>query len=106
MRGWAGTLPTLEVNLCSLCSIAGLAGHGESVLKAIGCTRDACIVHGSWLDNRGVLRCRIDTAGVIQRVKELFKGHKELVLGFNTFLPKVCSCCCQTADPATNWSLA
>jgi histone deacetylase complex regulatory component SIN3 len=37
------------------------------------------------------LRCRIDTAGVIQRVKELFKGHKELVLGFNTFLPKVSS---------------
>lgn len=35
------------------------------------------------------LRCRIDTAGVIARVKDLFKGHKELVLGFNTFLPKV-----------------
>ncbi len=32
---------------------------------------------------------RIDTTGVIQRVKDLFKGHKELVLGFNTFLPKV-----------------
>ena len=32
---------------------------------------------------------RIDTAGVIIRVKELFKGHKQLVLGFNTFLPKV-----------------
>eukprot|EP00879_Flechtneria_rotunda_P010154 GHRR01010615.1.p1 GENE.GHRR01010615.1~~GHRR01010615.1.p1 ORF type:complete len:776 (+),score=281.26 GHRR01010615.1:210-2537(+) len=31
---------------------------------------------------------RIDTTGVIQRVKELFRGHKELVLGFNTFLPK------------------
>eukprot|EP00878_Enallax_costatus_P007439 GHUV01007791.1.p1 GENE.GHUV01007791.1~~GHUV01007791.1.p1 ORF type:complete len:1062 (+),score=409.26 GHUV01007791.1:105-3290(+) len=31
---------------------------------------------------------RIDTAGVIMRVKELFRGHKELVLGFNTFLPK------------------
>lgn len=54
--------------------------------------------------------CRIDTAGVIARVKELFRGHKELVLGFNTFLPKVglgpcsssgsscvdmqCCCCC------------
>jgi len=33
--------------------------------------------------------CRIDTAGVIQRVKDLFRGHKELILGFNTFLPKV-----------------
>ncbi|KAK4263327.1 hypothetical protein QN277_028757 [Acacia crassicarpa] len=31
---------------------------------------------------------RIDTAGVIARVKELFKGHKDLILGFNTFLPK------------------
>lgn len=31
----------------------------------------------------------IDTAGVIMRVKTLFRGHKELILGFNTFLPKV-----------------
>nr|CAD1838271.1 unnamed protein product [Ananas comosus var. bracteatus] len=31
---------------------------------------------------------RIDTNGVIMRVKELFKGHKNLILGFNTFLPK------------------
>ena len=33
---------------------------------------------------------RIDTSGVIVRVKDLFKGHRELILGFNTFLPKVC----------------
>ncbi|KAE9613429.1 putative transcription regulator Others family [Lupinus albus] len=31
---------------------------------------------------------RINTTGVIARVKELFKGHRELILGFNTFLPK------------------
>lgn len=31
---------------------------------------------------------RIDTTGVIGRVKELFKGHPKLILGFNTFLPK------------------
>ncbi|XAR64997.1 hypothetical protein NMG60_11008924 [Bertholletia excelsa] len=31
---------------------------------------------------------RIDTSGVIDRVKELFKGHRDLILGFNTFLPK------------------
>jgi paired amphipathic helix protein Sin3a len=31
---------------------------------------------------------RIDTAGVIARVKDLFKGHRALILGFNTFLPK------------------
>ena len=32
--------------------------------------------------------CRIDTTGVIARVRSLFKGHRELILGFNTFLPK------------------
>ncbi|KAL9149445.1 hypothetical protein ABFS82_12G110600 [Erythranthe guttata] len=31
---------------------------------------------------------RIDTTGVILRVKELFKGNRDLILGFNTFLPK------------------
>ncbi|KAL2543109.1 Paired amphipathic helix protein Sin3-like 4 [Abeliophyllum distichum] len=31
---------------------------------------------------------RTDTSGVIERVKELFKGHRDLILGFNTFLPK------------------
>ncbi|XP_039159223.1 paired amphipathic helix protein Sin3-like 2 isoform X2 [Eucalyptus grandis] len=31
---------------------------------------------------------RTDTTGVIARVKELFKGHNKLILGFNTFLPK------------------
>lgn len=34
------------------------------------------------------MHCRIDTAGVIARVKDLFKGHRDLILGFNTFLPK------------------
>ncbi|KAF8031803.1 hypothetical protein BT93_D0882 [Corymbia citriodora subsp. variegata] len=31
---------------------------------------------------------RTDTVGVIARVKELFNGHNNLILGFNTFLPK------------------
>ncbi|XP_044447569.1 paired amphipathic helix protein Sin3-like 4 isoform X1 [Triticum aestivum] len=31
---------------------------------------------------------RIDTAGVIIRVKTLFSGYPELILGFNAFLPK------------------
>ncbi|VVA94706.1 unnamed protein product [Arabis nemorensis] len=31
---------------------------------------------------------RVDTNGVILKVKELFKGHEDLLLGFNTFLPK------------------
>jgi len=31
---------------------------------------------------------RIDTSGVEERVKDLFKGHTDLILGFNIFLPK------------------
>lgn len=31
---------------------------------------------------------KVDTYGVIERVKTLFKGHRHLILGFNTFLPK------------------
>ncbi|KAI5057749.1 hypothetical protein GOP47_0027764 [Adiantum capillus-veneris] len=31
---------------------------------------------------------RLDTAGVIEKVKEMFKDHHDLLLGFNTFLPK------------------
>ncbi|CAH2047457.1 unnamed protein product [Thlaspi arvense] len=31
---------------------------------------------------------RVDTNGVIARVKELFKGYDDLLLGFNTFLPR------------------
>lgn len=31
---------------------------------------------------------RIDTNGVIARLKDLFKGHKNLILGFNIFVPK------------------
>ncbi|WJX65521.1 hypothetical protein P8452_50176 [Trifolium repens] len=31
---------------------------------------------------------KTDTQGVIERVKDLFKGHNNLIFGFNTFLPK------------------
>ncbi|CAF2133669.1 paired amphipathic helix protein Sin3-like 5 [Brassica napus] len=31
---------------------------------------------------------RVNTDGVIEKVKELFKGYDDLLLGFNTFLPK------------------
>lgn len=30
----------------------------------------------------------IDTQGVIRKVKTLFRGHRHLIFGFNTFLPK------------------
>ena len=35
-----------------------------------------------------MLVCRVNTDGVIEKVKELFKGYDDLLLGFNTFLPK------------------
>ena len=31
---------------------------------------------------------RLDTEGVIKRVKQIFAGHKDLILGFNQFLPR------------------
>ena len=34
-----------------------------------------------------ILFCSIDTPGVISRVSNLFKGHPDLIVGFNTFLP-------------------
>ncbi|KAG2269241.1 hypothetical protein Bca52824_063796 [Brassica carinata] len=30
---------------------------------------------------------RIDRNGCIEEVKELFKGHRDLISGFNVFLP-------------------
>lgn len=33
------------------------------------------------------LYCSIDTPGVISRVRELFRGYPNLILGFNAFLP-------------------
>ncbi|GFP89869.1 paired amphipathic helix protein sin3-like 1, partial [Phtheirospermum japonicum] len=38
-------------------------------------------------DNR-FLDVMVDNAGVIGRMKELFKGHPNLIFGFNTFLTK------------------
>jgi len=35
-----------------------------------------------------VIVSRTDTHGVIAAVKELFKGHNNLIYGFNTYLPK------------------
>ena len=31
---------------------------------------------------------RLDTEGVIKRVKRIFRGHTDLILGFNQFLPR------------------
>ncbi|XP_074368070.1 paired amphipathic helix protein Sin3-like 4 isoform X1 [Apium graveolens] len=37
---------------------------------------------------KGFMARRIDIANVIARVKELLKGHRDLILGFNAFLPE------------------
>ncbi len=50
-----------------------------------GVLRAACDVRLMW----DCWERRINTEGVIERVKSLFRGNRELILGFNTFLPKV-----------------
>jgi paired amphipathic helix protein Sin3a len=47
-----------------------------------------CTLVFMWLWRGAIFGCRIDTNGVIIRVKTLFNGYPELILGFNTFLPK------------------
>ncbi|KAJ0449534.1 putative transcription regulator Others family [Helianthus annuus] len=37
---------------------------------------------------KGYRAQRVDTTGVVAKVKELFEGHRELISGFNAFLPK------------------
>ena len=32
--------------------------------------------------------CSLETSGVIKRVSDLFKGERNLILGFNAFLPE------------------
>ncbi|KAK4409899.1 Paired amphipathic helix protein Sin3-like 2 [Sesamum angolense] len=64
-------------------SLNGVGGSGSGTGVAAGGKNDR------FLDVMKDFKAqRIDTAGVIARVKELFKGHPNLILGFNTFLPK------------------
>jgi paired amphipathic helix protein Sin3a len=45
-------------------------------------------IYNQFLDIMKNFKCHaIDTPGVIQRVSELFVGHNDLIVGFNTFLP-------------------
>lgn len=46
-------------------------------------------MQGHWLLMCIMCLCvsSIDTPGVINRVSQLFKGHPDLIMGFNTFLP-------------------
>jgi len=46
-------------------------------------------IYNEFLD---IMKCfkaqEVDTIGVINRVKTLFRGYNALILGFNTFLPE------------------
>ena len=45
------------------------------------------LAHAQFLDIMKEFKAQsIDTPGVIDRVLELFRGNRELILGFNTFL--------------------
>lgn len=49
---------------------------------------DKPAVYAQFLDIMKEFKAQtIDTEGVIRRVKTLFRGHRELILGFNQFLP-------------------
>lgn len=67
---------------------AAAAAHPPSGPRSVHSSRTRTHPHRSPPQNPASPP-RIDTTGVIQRVKQLFKGHRELILGFNTFLPKV-----------------
>ncbi|KZT20179.1 hypothetical protein NEOLEDRAFT_1182706 [Neolentinus lepideus HHB14362 ss-1] len=45
----------------------------------------------------------IDTPGVIQRVSSLFRGHPDLIQGFNTFLPAGYRIECSSSSQETNF---
>eukprot|EP00232_Nephroselmis_pyriformis_P019508 CAMPEP_0182880668 /NCGR_PEP_ID=MMETSP0034_2-20130328/16687_1 /TAXON_ID=156128 /ORGANISM="Nephroselmis pyriformis, Strain CCMP717" /LENGTH=677 /DNA_ID=CAMNT_0025013665 /DNA_START=122 /DNA_END=2152 /DNA_ORIENTATION=+ len=50
--------------------------------------KDQKLIYDTFLDIMKKFKAQdINTEGVIHRVKVLFKGHRELILGFNTFLP-------------------
>ena len=50
--------------------------------------KDKPSVYNKFLDIMKKFRMnKIDTHGVVELVKTLFKGHKDLLLGFNTFVP-------------------
>ncbi|XP_065883832.1 paired amphipathic helix protein Sin3a-like isoform X2 [Dysidea avara] len=45
-------------------------------------------VYNDFLDIMEEFKCQsLDTPGVISRVSNLFRGHPDLIVGFNTFLP-------------------
>ena len=82
-------------------SVAGVAGTGSAQFTRLK-VEDALSyldqvkykfgnqpqVYNDFLDIMKEFKSQsIDTPGVIARVSHLFKGHPELIVGFNTFLP-------------------
>ncbi|BFZ20695.1 hypothetical protein BsWGS_23734 [Bradybaena similaris] len=64
-------------------SVADAVGYLDKVKL-----RKGPLVYNVFLDVMKDFQSRtIDTPTVISRVKNLFKGHQDLILGFNTFLP-------------------
>jgi len=47
----------------------------------------------------------IDTNGVMARVSELFRGHPNLILGFNAFLPPGCKIEVPEAQTSENYPI-
>ena len=68
--------------LVLLCSNLQLDQDYSTLCMLSACARSTVTQHLT-------CACRINTEGVIHQVKMLFHGHVELILGFNTFLPKV-----------------
>ncbi|KAF8081477.1 hypothetical protein N665_0884s0006 [Sinapis alba] len=65
-------------------------GDALSYLKAVkDMFQDKKHKYDTFLEDMKDFKAQIvDTNGVIARVRELFKGYDDLLLGFNTFLPK------------------
>eukprot|EP00951_Prasinocladus_malaysianus_P022860 scaffold192840_cov47-Prasinocladus_malaysianus.AAC.1 len=70
-------------------------GHNLTTTDALSYLKEVKIrftdrkeVYNQFLDVMKEFKAQvIDTNGVIAKVQSLFKGHPELVLGFNMFLP-------------------
>lgn len=57
------------------------------MLPGFKCTRDVSPGITEFSNSFCFCVSSIDTPGVISRVSQLFKGHPDLIMGFNTFLP-------------------
>lgn len=75
--------------VCFLLPVTSTSEGNDFVLFQFGqILHTKPVKHYKLLNDRGLYCfCSIDTPGVINRVSQLFKGHPDLIMGFNTFLP-------------------